>query len=341
MIQTGMRVLFIGPKTFDYEKEIKLELERAGCHVDLYDDRPASTPLVKALIRFRPELIASICDAYFDRIIFKKCAPYDVVFIIKGEAISAQRLQMLRKAQPNARFLYYTWDSLGNYVNTALKLSYFDKAYSFDRHDSIANPNVKHLPLFYLDAYAELNHAIDVFAEKSDIDKNDDIDILFLGSIHSDRHAVVDNILRSCKAVLPAVTLWTHFYYQSKWVFVLRKLFDRNFRSIPWADVRWNSLGKAEILSLFSRSKIILDIQHPGQTGLTMRTIECLGAGKKLITTNLDVMKYDFYRSENILVVDRFKPVVTREFMILPFKNLPPEIYERYSLKNWLNEIFS
>lgn len=331
-----MRILFIGPRTFDYETEIKSELERAGCQVDWYDDRPASAPLVKALIRFRPELISSMSDAYFDRIISEsRERQYDVVFVIKGEAISIERLQVLRQYQPDARFLYYTWDSLKNFKNGALKLSYFDKAYSFDRFDSIANPKVKHLPLFYLDVYEDLSlstHQNDIMRE---------IDLLFLGSIHSDRHSVVRRILDASIQTSPAVNLYTHFYYQSQWVFALRKLADPNFRSIPWRDVQWQSLDKQKTLALFARSKILLDIHHPRQTGLTMRTIECLGAKKKIITTNNDVINYEFYRPENILVVDRFTPKVDKKFLEEPYQDLPNKIYSRYSLRSWLSEIFS
>lgn len=336
MIQSGMRILFIGPKTFSYETEIKLELERAGCHVDWYDDRHASTPLVKALIRFRPELIATMSDAYFDGIINQaKSCKYDVVFIIKGEAISAERLAALRQSQTGARFLYYTWDSLKNFKNGSVKLCYFEKAYSFDRFDSISNPTVRHLPLFYLDAYSKIHSDI----AESHVER--DIDLLFLGSIHSDRHAVVQHISDAAIRNSNDLSLYSHFYYQSQWVFALRKLFDHNFRTIPWRDVQWQSLDKEKTLALYARSKIILDIHHPGQTGLTMRTIECLGAGKKMITTNPDVVNYEFYRSENILVVDRISPKVPPKFLYEPYLNLPDKIYQRYSLKSWLNQIFS
>ena len=46
-----------------------------------------------------------------------------------------------------------------------------------------------------------------------------------------------------------------------------------------------------DIVSLYKESEVILDINHPGQNGLTMRTFEALGAGKKLITTNTEIKK--------------------------------------------------
>lgn len=336
MIQMGTRILFIGPKFFGYEEEIKLELERAGCEVDWHDERPASTPLVKALIRFRPELIASMCDAYFDRIIDEaKERQFDVVFVIKGEALSVERLLRLRQCQPNARFIYYTWDSLKNVKNSRDKLAHFDKAYSFDRFDCMANQKVKHLPLFYVRAYEALVSSI---PEDNVVQ---DIDLLFLGSIHSDRYAVAQRIFDATKEIAPNIKFYAYFFYQSRWVFALRKLADRQFRSIPWRDVQWHSLNLQRTLAFISRSKVMLDIHHPGQTGLTMRTIESIGVQRKIITTNSDVVNYDFYSPDNILVVDRSSPIVPKSFVDTPYNRLAKEVYKRYSLRSWLDEIFA
>ena len=59
-------------------------------------------------------------------------------------------------------------------------------------------------------------------------------------------------------------------------------------------------MSQEEIISLISKSKAILDINHPSQVGLTMRTFETLGANKKLITTNENIKIYDFFDKENI-----------------------------------------
>lgn len=329
---SGKKILFIGPAFFGYEREIKDELERAGNSVQWYDERPTSAPLVKALIRFRPGLMSALSDAYFDRIIAaSRGVDYDVVLVIKGEALSLERLLSLRAAQPRARFIFYVWDSLKNVKNSAPKLAHFEKVLSFDRFDVVNNERVQHLPLFYIREYAAL--AADGAAPATDL--------LFLGSIHSDRYAVMQRVLAAARAAAPALRPYLHFYYQSRWVFALRKLFDRHFRRIPWNHVNWHSLDKQETLAHIARSAVLVDIHHPGQTGLTMRTIECVGARKKMITTNQDVVNYDFYRPENILVVDRAAPLVPAAFMSAPYVILPDEIYRRYSLKAWLNQIFS
>jgi hypothetical protein len=72
-----------------------------------------------------------------------------------------------------------------------------------------------------------------------------------------------------------------------------------------------------------------------------MRTIEVLGANRKLITTNTSISKYDFYNQNNILVVDRYNPKIPEVFFKLPNKELPSEIYSKYSIKDWIKDVFS
>jgi len=205
--------------------------------------------------------------------------------------------------------------------------------YSFDRFDCVDSRSVKHLPLFYVPAYEATSVSANNITQ--------DTDLLFLGSIHSDRYALVQHIFEAARKVVPNIKLYKHFFYQSKWVFALRKLADRQFRLIPWCDVQWHALNMQETLAVISRSKVLVDIHHPGQTGLTMRTIESMGARKKIITTNSDVVNYDFYSPDNILVVDRSSPIVPRSFLETPYHLLAKEVYDRYSLRSWLDEIFA
>ncbi|MEK5777604.1 lipopolysaccharide biosynthesis protein, partial [Acinetobacter nosocomialis] len=68
-----------------------------------------------------------------------------------------------------------------------------------------------------------------------------------------------------------------------------------------------------EIVELYAKSNIILDISHPGQSGLTMRTFEAIGAGKKLITTNTNIKEYPFYNANNIFIISRDELVLEKD----------------------------
>ena len=70
-----------------------------------------------------------------------------------------------------------------------------------------------------------------------------------------------------------------------------------------------------------------------------MRTIEILGLKRKFITTNKDIVNYDFYNPNNIMVIDREQPQIDFNFFDLPYEELDDNLYNKYSLKNWILEV--
>ena len=82
----------------------------------------------------------------------------------------------------------------------------------------------------------------------------------------------------------------------------------------------------------------VLDSAQDGQLGLTIRVLEALGAKKKLITTNKDVVNYDFYKPENIYVY-KGKIDLDNVFFKSEYKDVERAVYEKYSLRSWLKEI--
>ena len=98
------------------------------------------------------------------------------------------------------------------------------------------------------------------------------------------------------------------------------------------AVVKWNSLNAEQTLALVAQSHVVVDVHHLGQNGLTMRTIGSLGAHKKLITTNSSVVQYDFFHSDNIIVIDRLSPVIPPVFFTSEYQPIAKPIYRKYSL---------
>ena len=88
-------------------------------------------------------------------------------------------------------------------------------------------------------------------------------------------------------------------------------------------------------MEVMASSKCVPDAPQEGQTGLTIRTIECLGAKRKLITTNPEIVHYDFYDPKNIWVYEDGK-ALEKDFFVAPYKELPEEIYQKYSIRSWL-----
>ena len=328
MFLQGKRILFFSAHLFGYQNDIRLAMESVGAIVDYYDERPANNFLVKGVIRINRNLLAGYINHYYNKIIKETLQKeYDYVFFIIGESISASNVRRLKQFHPEANFIIYHWDSIANNSNAQNLLPYFDRVFSFDKIDC-ERLGLHFLPLFYTPDYANIPY----------YDKEIKYDMLFVGTTHSDRYKLVKRIEEQIIKMGGLCLTW--FYFPSKILYYKMKIQNSYLRQIPVHTFHFKPMSKELLLQLYAGSRIIIDVQHPKQTGLTMRCIETLGAKRKLITTNYYIIEYDFYNPDNILVVDRNLPYVPEKFLNEPYRDTPKEIYESYSIKNWLSSIF-
>jgi hypothetical protein len=241
------------------------------------------------------------------------------------EAMALPVLQELKHQQRSAVFLLYMWDSLELKKISDRVLKLFDCAYTFDRHDA------KKFKMILLDLF---------FSQEYQKKRTEKIkyDLCFVGTIHGDRY----RILREIESISKKIGLRTYHYFfmPSRILFWARKAFDRDFRRIKYSDVNFISLDAITISKKMAESVAIIDLSYKNQKGLSMRTFEVLAARKKLITTHSEVRNYDFFNSENIYVINKENIVLEKEFFLSSYKMLREDIYEKYSLKKWLETIF-
>ncbi|QXN23781.1 hypothetical protein KVP08_014425 [Shewanella putrefaciens] len=131
------------------------------------------------------------------------------------------------------------------------------------------------------------------------------------------------------------------FFSPSKLLFLLKKVFTSELEGISINDISFKPMAFKQVINILGDSRIVIDIEHPKQNGLTMRTIEMLGMQKKLITTNKNVIEYDFYNPQNILVVDREDLSIDTSFLHSEYQPVDATIREKYSLSAWLLNLFS
>ena len=286
------KILFFSVQTFNLEKEIKLKLESSGAKVDYYDERPKNNNFTKGIIRLKRSIYQKRIDAYYLKILSEtKNKDYDYLFVNRGEIITENFLKEFKKQQLNCKFIFYTWDSFANHKHPLSILKYFDDKFTFDSDDAVKY-NLKFRPLFFLDSF------------KADIEQKElEHDLLFLGTAHSDRYILTNKITDWCHK--NKLNTFSFFYLHGRLVYLYKSIFDKTFKKIKYKDLSFNSLTTSQIVQLYSKSKVLLDINHPGQKGLTMRTFEALGAQKKIITTNKEIEKYIFYNPNNIKIIDR------------------------------------
>ena len=90
-----------------------------------------------------------------------------------------------------------------------------------------------------------------------------------------------------------------------------------------------------KVIDLVKNADILLDYSRVPDAGLSLRPMEALFFGKKLITNNLEILDSDFYNPANIYVLDRDKRTI-KEFVDCPVEPVDPLIRDNYLLSNWL-----
>lgn len=323
------KIILISVKFFNYEVLIKQELEKMGASVTLFDERPSNSFLSKAIIRVKKEFYKNEINRYYNELIKKlKGQKIDYLLLIKGEAIPKFFLEFLRSENPTMRMIYYTYDSFKNNKNGLEIMEMFDYSFTFDSNDA-AKYNMRFRPLFFVEDYSAL------YLKN---DKEYKYDLAFIGTAHSDRYSIAETARSWCSK--NSFKMFCFYFSPSKLLFNIKKLTEKSFRSFDKSKISFSSLSHSEIISIYRDSKAILDINHPGQNGLTMRTFEALGAGRKLITTNANIKNYPFYNSDNICIINREAPIFEKEFFEKEFTPIDEEIYHSMSIQGWIEEIF-
>jgi hypothetical protein len=326
----GRRILLIAAQYFGYDAAIAGRLRALGASVTQYDDRPSTTTLYRILIRLHPMLAAPRTWRYVNSIVSAhRSDSFDDILVIKGQGFTVPMMRRILDAFPGARKIFYNWDSFRNARGSREKLPLFQRRFTFDPGDARDTSEIKFRQSFFSDEYRAQAPA-DAGTEGSSID------VLFVGTIHTDRYAVLKRLRR---ALPPGISHYYYLYFPSRLIYLARRVFDPHFWRARARDFKFQPLGRDDTAALFRRARVVVDIERPVQTGLTMRTLEALASGKKVATTNSRITQYDFFDAANIAVIDRKSPSLSESFLRQPARPVPPEFLRRYSLDQWLLDV--
>lgn len=326
------RILLIAPVFFDYYKKIIEEITLAGGIADFIVDAPSNSNFSKALGRINKKLIEGATRKYFNLKVLPLISDkdYDFVLVVAGMtfAFSNEMIERIRIGIPKAKFILYAWDSLKNLPYLKEIERYFDLVFTFDRGDTLENSNYIFLPLFYSREYEEIgSRSQKCFA----------YDCSYIGTAHPKKFYDINEM--SKKLILYFPKQYIYHYMPSKLKYYYHKVTAMEYKNAKTSDFRYEKIPVNMMIEIFKQSKVILDAPQMGQTGLTMRTLECLGAKRKLVTTNNDIVNYDFYCPDNILLFND-SWMNNRLFFTSAYKEIDESIYHKYSLRNWLKSIF-
>lgn len=321
---TNKRVLFVGMGFYDYDQAIINQFKAFGARVDYFSEVPSGYLFRYALrtnnVAKQQQIINHLC---LD-IAKKADSNYDYVFVIKGEHLTLEAISIIKSKNRSAKWVFYLWDSIARIPGSARILDQFDEVYSFDRIESIENPILKFNPLFYREEYRQVAS-----------ENNLPYSVYFLGWYHSDRLRLVKKIATFCdeNGLKHNMKL-----YGGKFSFLLQSLIGGELKGNRKL-LTFRPLSARENMEGILGAHCSLDIAHPLQNGLTMRTIELLGAQKKIITTNCDIVNYDFYTPNNVLIIDRENPELNMDFFRSDYTPISLEVLEKYTLRSWLKRM--
>lgn len=93
----------------------------------------------------------------------------------------------------------------------------------------------------------------------------------------------------------------------------------------------------AQIVENSSKSRCLLEVLRPYQSGPTLRLMEALFNKKKIITTNKSIKNEPFYREDNMFIIGERSVDELYDFVKSDYVNPGDEFIDEYDVKNWLN----
>ncbi len=249
---------------------------------------------------------------------------FDLMFVIKGEIIQKNILDYFRKKNPKAITINYQWDSVANFPGGIELINAYDYKYTFDHLDCIKYKKYKliHRPLFYSNEYngSECEYVFDMAS---------------IGGMQKKRVEIISMIDKLFPEYKKKILLRTAITLNLP--FNLKK-----YGAITYIRYAlFNDLNRNSVAEILKKTKVIIDVPQENQAGLTMRTIEVLGLGKKTITTNNYIDKYDFYDRNNIMILNNFNKWEISKFIEMPKISINNEIKIKYTLKYWVYYIIN
>lgn len=314
------KLLLCLPLFYEYHSLIASHLEKKGYSVDiiLYPH----TFLYKLLDQIAPgsSLFSRYEQYCFQKLKKKVGNDYDTVLIIKGSMIPIWFLEYIKEKNKTARFVQYLWDDIDIDKKSVDTFKYFDKVCSFNPYDS-RKYGLFFRPFFFA------NDGI-----KQDRKKR--ISILFIVSYRKERFVLAKRILSYAKQnnLNVKIILRTSIF-----------LFLTDIvHHLPYVKLfKSKGVSYRGMMELLSESYCSIELPALSQVGLTTRPFEALGTRTKIITTNKDIVNYDFYNPTNVLVIDDHSFDIDPEWFEKPYVNVPTNITNKYTIDTFIEDILS
>lgn len=328
-------VLLFAPQFYGYENAISDGLLAMGANVTYLDCNPniCESNIIRIFrkLNFRAKIFSLFFEIKKWRELTNKSKKkkYDIVLIVCAWAISDTFLAQIKDCllKDSGRMILYYWDSRHNVADNRSRFKYFNRIYSFDSKDCEEESELVFLPLFYRNEYLKKN-TLHIHERK--------YDLAIVASYNLFRYLLVEKL----KQNNPQMSIYSYLY-ANRFIILLHKIFRKSCKNVDLKKVSHISLLPEEITSIYESSAAILDFPHPNQNGLSIRTFECMAMEKKMVTTNINVEKYDFYNTDNIYILSDDMELPVYEWFGNEYHTIESAIVDQYSIKSWIDRVLS
>lgn len=315
-----MKITIIGLDHWGYNKYIVRALERKGItarHIDYHKIKyHYPSKLHRGLNFFSKILFNFNFKRHHLNIVLMRMLEstpkQDYILIIKGDDLSIKTIKAIKSHTKNL-YAFFN-DSTERYPRMKKIHSYFDKVYSFDRKD------VQKFQFNFISNFIYFQKTVDTEIE---------YDVFNISSLDKRTE------------LLPQFAAFFKRLELNYKLIALSKKIPEDLQNLG-IEFTQKQFELNDILNNYvKRSKVLLDLQRPKQLGLSFRVFEALELEKKLITTNQDVVHYDFFNPNNILVVDPNNVQIPESFFDNPYSPIVDNIIDNYRINRWVEQVFN
>ena len=313
-----MNILLIALHYHDYTAQISAELRALGHRVSVHDIQPRNL-VMKTMRVTAPRRWQTRIDAHHAAILSaERGEDYDVVLFVQVHQMAQDMLLRFRRAFPVAKFILYNWDSIVQH-DYRLHLDAFDIVATFDPEDA-RRYDLLHLPLFCVRDFQRL--------ERREQERRG---VYFVGNIvNLARYEAIRNFRAYCSS--EGIRL-------QAWLACSPVVQSRLVRSgvVP-RGVTVRSIPRRRFIEMIETSTAVFDFANHRQSGYTMRVVENLCAGKKIITNNDRIADEPFYSPDRIHIFEGMNFSGVREFLARPLDN-PDEDFADFHLQIFVQRL--
>lgn len=297
--QTSAKVLMLWPDASeDIPSIIAENYADLVCIDSLYRPANTITRVIRKVLSILNLSTLHFCEKWIEQI-----ALFDMI-IIHANPINRSIPKMLRKRGYKGRIIYWWWNPVHMSISPN-KINRQDcELWSFSE-DDCREWNLQHNSTYYF-----LHHK----THSSYSNKK----ILFCGQ-DKGRYAQLQHLKQKLSTI----------GYESDFLIIKDSTSPKEGDFSPYIPYR-------QMVSRICEDYAIVEILQEGQTGMSLRVMESLFFGKKLISNNHTLEQEPFYSKKNIFILGKDNISELKLFLETPMEKTSPDLKEHFDFSTWL-----